>query len=378
MESFSLPQPVPPGLRLAHLDGLRGTAIAFVLIHHLVQPMISTVPGTPSAYLASALTLTYTGVDLFFVLSGFLIGGILLDHRASPRLMPAFFWRRAARILPLACGCIGLGLGLHHLGLADGTPWPAAVYLFFGVNVWMAVAGQWGFQLLAPLWSLAIEEQFYLVTPWIIRFLSPSRLPWLFAGLIVAAPLARWLILTVWPDGRFAASMLPLCRTDSLGLGLLGAWIMRQEAAQAWCRRHAAHLGIIFGATAVGGLYLSRIRAENAGPAMAWGGYTVVAVFYFLILLWTELYRDSGLTRALGCRPLRLLGRYSYFIYLFQGMIAGLIMNLCFHRGSDLTAPPADLLQLATGLAGVLLAAAVSWHWLEAPLLAWSRRRTAY
>jgi peptidoglycan/LPS O-acetylase OafA/YrhL len=372
-----MPAPAAASDRILHLDGLRGVAIALVLVHHLAPPFVPGLPGTPSGYLAAALTLTYTGVDLFFVLSGYLIGGILLDQHASPRLLPAFYWRRAARILPLAGLCVTAGLGLHALGFAEGQPWPAAVYVFFGVNLWMAAVGVWGFLLLAPLWSLAIEEQFYLLAPWIIRIMPPRRWPYFFAALIVSAPLLRWGILAGWSGQYFAASLLPFCRMDSLGLGLLGAWIMRQPAARDWCRRRAGFLAGVFVCACLGCLHLSRIRAGNASPAMAAGGYTVVAVFYFLVLLHTELQRGSRVARTLAWAPWRLLGRYSYFIYLFHGMIVSLAVSLCFQRQFGFV-HPTTWLQLGTGLAALLATAAASWHFLEQPLLAWTRRRAAY
>lgn len=363
--------------RLLHLDGLRGVAIALVLVHHLADLLLVPQPGTLSGYAAAALTLAYTGVDLFFVLSGYLIGGILLDQAASPRLVATFYARRAARILPLAFACVAAGLALYAAGFAAGTPWSPAVYLGFGTNLWMAAGGEWGFPLLAPLWSLAIEEQFYLLAPWIVRSLSAAQRPVFFAGLVVAAPLLRWTILWLWPGSYFAASLLPFCRMDSLGLGVLAAWILRDEAASAWCRQQTAATVALLVAAILGLLHLSRIRALNAGPAMAWGGYTIVAVFYFLVLLQLELHRGSGVARWLAARPLRLLGNYSYFIYLFHGMLISLAVSLCFHGRLGL-AEPAGVLQLAAGCAVLLLAAALSWRWVEQPLLAWTRRKASY
>jgi peptidoglycan/LPS O-acetylase OafA/YrhL len=155
--------------RLLHLDGLRGIAIGLVLIHHFVVPLFGNVPGSPGGYLGAAFTLSYTGVDLFFVLSGYLIGGILLDHRDSPRLFATFYIRRATRILPLAAVCIAVILGSQAIGLyaapEGGRPWPTAVYLLFATNLSMVRANDWGYRPLSHLWSLAIEEQFYLLAP---------------------------------------------------------------------------------------------------------------------------------------------------------------------------------------------------------------------
>src|SRR5471032_1355572 len=141
-----------PGERIRHLDGLRGCAIALVLVHHFVAPLLGNVPASPGAYVAAVLTLSYTGVDLFFVLSGYLIGGILLDHRDSPRLYGTFYARRAARILPLAGLCVAVILaaqraGLYGAGPAEGgAPWPVAAYLLFATNLSMTWASDWGYR----------------------------------------------------------------------------------------------------------------------------------------------------------------------------------------------------------------------------------------
>jgi len=120
------PAPIASSTRVRYLDGLRGIAIGFVLIHHFVVPLLGNVPGSPGAYAAAILTLSYSGVDLFFVLSGYLIGGILLDHRESPRLFTMFYVRRAARILPLAVLCVD---GTTHGPLAQ---WPLTVARWTG------------------------------------------------------------------------------------------------------------------------------------------------------------------------------------------------------------------------------------------------------
>lgn len=93
-QAFALNQRIP------ELDGLRGFAILLVLFFHCLSLPIAELRPNPLAYVKYATRLTWTGVDLFFVLSGFLIGGILVDARDSPRYFPVFYFRRACRILP--------------------------------------------------------------------------------------------------------------------------------------------------------------------------------------------------------------------------------------------------------------------------------------
>jgi peptidoglycan/LPS O-acetylase OafA/YrhL len=152
------------GDRLAELDGLRGIAILFVIVLHYVAR--APVPanarplfGQPNWLLALA-DMSWSGVDLFFVLSGFLIGGILLDHRQSPNLWRAFYSRRVGRIFP----AYFLLLLLAVIGLPGDPPRPEGAvplvtYFLFIQNLWRgALPVVW----LGPCWSIAIEEQFYL------------------------------------------------------------------------------------------------------------------------------------------------------------------------------------------------------------------------
>ena len=363
--------------RIPALDGLRGAAIALVLIQHLVVPLLGQVPASPGAYLAAALTLSYTGVDLFFVLSGYLIGGILLDHRGSPRLFTTFYLRRAVRILPICLLCIGAILGAQAAGLygspPGGRPWPAAVYFLFSTNLWIAAASGWGYGPLAHLWSLGIEEQFYLVAPWLIRWARPARIGILLLGFVLFAVCIRLLLLMAGMNALTVA-MLPICRTDALGLGMLAAWGMRNPVARTWCERRPGRLLGLMGLAAVGCAVLTKLRAGNGSLPMAAGGDTIIALFYTTWLLLCETRPASKLSQLLSATPLVLLGRWSYFIYLFHRFIAGIVISLVFHGRLAICAP-ATWLQLVVGLAGLLVAAAASWRWLEAPFTAWGRRR---
>jgi peptidoglycan/LPS O-acetylase OafA/YrhL len=362
--------------RILALDGLRGVAIALVLIHHFVVPLLGNILGSPGAYLAAALTLSYTGVDLFFVLSGYLIGGILLDHRDSPQLFTTFYLRRAVRILPICLLCIVTILGAQADGLygppQGSRPWPAAVYFLFSTNLWMAAVGDWGYRPLSHLWSLGIEEQFYLGAPWLIRWIRPERIGILLLGFILFAPCVRLALLAAG-ENSFTVAMLPFDRMDALGFGLLSAWGMRNPILRMWCERRPNLLPSLMGIAAVGCMALTKLRAGNGSLPMSAWGYTVMAVFYSSWLLLCETHPASKLCQLLSTTPLVLLGRWSYFIYLFQGLIIGIVVSLVF-RGHLAIGAPTTWLQLVVGLAGLLVVAAASWRWFETPFIAWGRR----
>src|SRR5260370_19570686 len=165
--------------RIPELDGIRGIAIGMVLIAHCFA--IVSRPGSALAYALVPLRLDWTGVDLFFVLSGFLIGGILLDARESSNYFRVFYTRRFFRIVPIYAVllvCAGFTIYLsdarifrrYEEMLTGRLPW--WYFLTFAQNIGMSIHKVWGTFPLGVTWSLAVEEQFYLTLPLLIRFLD--------------------------------------------------------------------------------------------------------------------------------------------------------------------------------------------------------------
>ena len=172
--------PNVPEIREPVLDGIRGLAIFAVLWHHLV-----TFSGLePAVRLDYHLWRTgswgWVGVDLFFVLSGFLITGILYDSRSSGRYYFNFFGRRALRILPLYYGVLAVAFLVVPAFLAprsaEALTRDQAWYWLYLINVKFAFDGWPEPAYLGHFWSLAIEEQFYLIWPLVVRMLSRRRL----------------------------------------------------------------------------------------------------------------------------------------------------------------------------------------------------------
>jgi peptidoglycan/LPS O-acetylase OafA/YrhL len=360
--------------RDAVFDGLRGIAIALVLWHHLVEQALP--PGRESwlGWLRAATNLSWCGVDLFFVISGFFIGGALIDYRESPRLARVFYLRRAVRILPLYYATLALTLGLGALGVMDSfrlfPPW---IYGTFLTNFALANAQRWDWLPLSVLWSLAVEEQFYLLGPWIVRAISPARLPWLAGG----AALVGWLLragLTAWrPDGWFGVQVLMPFRMDCLALGVLVAWILRNrragDIADGLGRRWKAMI-----AAGVGAILLLTLQRPTEGNAiLCWYGYTMLSVFFSLIVAVVAIVRPLGLVRILSVPWLAHLGRHSYFIYLWHALIGVAIIRALGGTHFQLNSlGGAGTVALAIGV--TWCAATVSWKFFEGPLVKWGHR----
>ena len=186
--------------RIPELDGLRGIAIGMVLLHHYFFQPIEAPPSTFLSYLQAAARLGWSGVDLFFVLSGFLIGGILLDARQSTNYFRVFYTRRFLRIIPIYCVFLLLVLALSALGtfgLTSDFSWmfdkrlPWLPHFLFLQNFWMALTTNFGALGLGVSWSLAVEEQFYVTLPPLVRFLSLRNLAFALAAGILFAPISR-------------------------------------------------------------------------------------------------------------------------------------------------------------------------------------------
>ncbi|MGB9202794.1 MAG: acyltransferase [Terriglobales bacterium] len=365
--------PVPNwSVRVPALDGLRGIAILLVLLWHAVFSMEAS-SGFLAKLLAAGL-LTWSGVDLFFVLSGFLIGGILLDARASPRYFQTFYVRRAYRIFPLYFAVIVLFL-VHHLPFrllpghfGDVTPMsiPWWSYATLTQNFWMARQGDFGPVAVAATWSLAVEEQFYLTMPLLVRLIRPKRLLHVVLAVAVAAPLLRVLLRHVLPNGAYACYVLMPCRADALCLGVLSAMMVWSE--RGW-NLLLEKRKVLYGLTAVlfGGVVLMTYSGyDGASMPMTTFGYSVLALFYAGCLLIAVSTSAAG-PGALRNPALMNLGTLAYCAYLLHvPMIEAsrrLLELLHFSRG------PAWLPGGLLGVAVTLAIAKLSWKYFEKPLL---------
>lgn len=359
---------------MAPLDGLRGIAIALVLWHHLVESALPPGRGTWLGWLRAGTNLSWCGVDLFFVLSGYFIGGILIDRRSSPRLARIFYLRRALRILPLYFLTLAAAFAGIAAGLAGaGHLFPAWVYALFLTNFALAASPVWDWLPLSALWSIAVEEQFYLTAPWVVRSIAPARLPWFAAGLALLAWAARVTLVLVFPGHPLAAHVLMPLRMDTLALGVLVAWAVRHAPAQPCFAALSAHwqaslagIGLVIALLTVQGL-------QQGDPKLCLYGYTLLATGFALLVALVAGGRPAGLNRLFAFRPLAHLGRHSYFVYLWHGLIgAGLIRGLAGEHFVLHT--PAGAALVAGAVAVTWGAAILSWKVLEGPLVALGQR----
>jgi peptidoglycan/LPS O-acetylase OafA/YrhL len=358
--------------RLRQLDGLRGCAIILVLLWHYVFCQLNPPAGTFLHMAKSWLSFAWSGVDLFFVLSGFLITGILLDNAKATNYFRTFYIRRACRILPiyLLLLLVFITSAWAFNDQAGRFPWlfskeiPLWAYATFTQNIVMGLKNTWGPALaLGPTWSLAVEEQFYLVLPLMIYFAPRRILPWLFVGLIVLAPSLR-----ATAENFLQLYVQAPYRADSLISGALLAWCVRQPAVLQFFVAQRRRLYLIFGGLCAAAI----ISSQRAVPSLALD-YLIFAALYACLLL--LVYIDSGglLGRLLQSRVLVWFGTLSYGIYLFhQPVSAGL--HAWIHGKPPLIGSVGDALITCLALAVTLLLAACSFRLIERRFIEFGHR----
>ncbi len=382
--------PALDGLRVPALDGLRGIAIAMVMLYHFdfLYHLHFTDEGASLVLLDDLVSKTFgagwAGVDLFFVLSGFLITGILYDAKGpARRFFASFYARRSLRIFPAYYGFLALLLVslplLGETGAAEeilrALPW----YASYLTNVQEALNPglRPDFLFAGHIWSLAVEEQFYLVWPAFVFLFSRRTLLWVCAaGLLAALALRAGFDLAGLPSSL--GYVLTPARMDALAAGAIIALVARGPGSLRLLRAWAPALA---GTSLVLLLLLGALN-DGLPPQNAWVhtvGFSMVALlFAACIVLTLGLRVGSTAHAALSNAPLRWMGRYSYAAYLLHLPTATLLARKAgaFGDAPDVQGStlPGELAFMVTAGAITLALAWLSWQLWESRFLRLKRR----
>jgi peptidoglycan/LPS O-acetylase OafA/YrhL len=368
--------------RIPELDGLRGIACMMVFLMHYfavfdlgpdtmkaIYDFLGVVPGggghAPGSHGAPAITiLCASGVDLFFVLSGFLISGILFDNANAPNYFRTFYVRRVCRIFPIyylvfVSMLIGLALvdyvpAMNKWLLRDLMPlWSYATFtqtFFMAIDATKNAGGRW----VAMTWSVAVEEHFYLIFPFIVRFFSRTTVRDLAILSLIAAPVCRVLANA---SGAWYYPLLP-CRLDCISVGVLLAYTIRQPGVWDWLRANRLR---IYGAMAmcmVGFVFFHDHML----------GYTWLALFFGCVLLTVVVHPETLLATICRWRVLCYLGTLSYGIYMYHQAINGILHAVFFADEPVIRGWATFGVTLLSVLATALVSMA-SYHFVEKYLL---------
>jgi peptidoglycan/LPS O-acetylase OafA/YrhL len=374
------------GEHVPALDGLRGIAILFVILFHYVTASNFGGDSFVTRKILGVCVCMWSGVDLFFVLSGFLITGILLRAKDSPGYFRNFYMRRVLRIFPLYYGAlVVILLVVPHLVSAI-TP---AIQRIFDAQGWL-----WAYSediaitvhnddffdpdwlWVGHFWSLAVEEHFYLVWPLVVFVCSRRALIGTSLALIVLAPAIRFTMLAMHFDPA-AVYTLTLSRLDELAFGGLLAVLAQRSSYEQLARLARWCLGGSL-------LYLTAVLLIRRKP-FYWAhwsalgvGFSALAALAGALVVFAVGPTRGRYRRVLESRVLRWFGKYSYGAYVIHtpmqpvylrlfppGRIAELAAGLG-HTGSRL----AGLLGFAAlGMSLTMLLAMASFHAFEKPFL---------
>ena len=328
MQSETLASNTGPRLRLdTHmpaLDGIRGLAVLMVLIFHFIGNTLAT--NAPERVVTGIANYGAFGVELFFILSGFLITGILYDGRDKPSYFRHFYMRRVLRIFPLYYGVLALvllvapllppfqGPTLDFLVKNQAWAW------LYGVNVYIAKEAAWSFSYLDHFWSLAVEEHFYFFWPLVVFLLAgrPRTLIAVCLGISACALLGRMAGPAMGLHWWTTYVLTPF-RLDGLTLGAFMAVYARQpgglERMTAWLPRAAAVAAGLLAFT-----YLAS-RLSGGTPSdtlLALRSGAIQALLACLLFFTLVAPARSAISRFFTSRPMVFLGTYSYGLYVYH------------------------------------------------------------
>ncbi|HVZ73409.1 MAG TPA: acyltransferase [Polyangia bacterium] len=298
------------------LDGVRGVAIVAVMLHNFSGI------GEPPTRLSHVFEWGWTGVQLFFVLSGFLITRILLEAGRSPGVLRAFLARRVLRIVPLYFATLAVYFFVVPL-LFDAPTVVAAehnqLWYWLFLSNWGDPLG-FGAPGLQHLWSIAVEIQFYLLWPFVALGASDRRLRRLCFTLIFLSLVSLIGIRFGWGSSSSAVYKFTVTRMSAPVIGGLVALVTKRRA---WCALYMRHR-VALGWTTAGALLVLvawRHGLQHTDPAVQTIGYALVALLFaqWLLTIVLGLPALGGAMLSLpSWRPLRVVGRLSYGMYILH------------------------------------------------------------
>lgn len=368
-------RPSPPegvtGPHLVALDGVRGLAIVLVLFVHFVGD--NTPRGVIERSMVRLANYGAWGVDLFFVLSGFLITGILWDSKTKPHYFRNFYVRRTLRIFPLHYAALALLFVVvprlpiaYPAGLAEAHQHQEWLWAYAG-NLYLSLRGTWtALPFVGHFWSLAVEEHFYLVWPVVVLLCSRRRLLAVCVGCsLFALGLRSVLALSGVSDVALVA--LTPCRLDALCIGAFLAVSSRTVGIET-LGRHARPALLVLASLVLLTTGWNAVIGALPGIVLPVRGSLVALAFGALLVVTLTSSSDSPVGRVFRSPTLRFFGKYSYGLYVFQAIIA------TWFQASDVEGRLTDalrshalamVLQAAIGVGASTLLAVLSYELFE-------------
>jgi peptidoglycan/LPS O-acetylase OafA/YrhL len=341
---------------IAGLDGLRAVAALGVVAFHL---------GLHDTSRLKFVAVGWSGVNLFFVLSGFLITTILLQDRNNKHYYSPFYLRRSLRIFPIYYLVLSI---MIFWSVSEGrsvSEWPR--FATFTQNLLLSGKRVSDFAVsLGHTWTLAIEEQFYLLWPLAVRNLPTRLLKRVVIVLILIGPISRYFAAWRYEEDIYKASIAYyahlFCYFDMLAWGALGAIVYHEQTFGRDRIEFVAKCGLALGAAIIGCIiFRDGFASINDSFYSGWGQlvFSSCGPIYLSLLI---LAMSGGmLTRALELRPVRYCGRISYGLYLYHYPVLIFLAEMNY-RSSEWE-------RRFIVLGATFAISAASYHWIERPIL---------
>jgi peptidoglycan/LPS O-acetylase OafA/YrhL len=346
--------------RVPELEGIRGIAISLVLLFHLRTPLLS---------------IGWCGVDLFFVLSGFLITSILLATKESRAYFRSFYGRRVLRIFPLYFVALFvvfyLGLPIaQRFGWAHAVAFRDQIWFWLYVSNWRNAFGH-NLYYLSHFWSLAVEEQYYLFWPLAVFLLSRRSLASLCFATVIGCLLLR-IVFGLSGANPELLQRATIFRIDTLAMGGLVALLVTGSKPTDRMQRYFRNAALLSAAVVVGVIVVS--GTSQLQLPMVTLGYTALGIASAWVVWYSTANCGSPdfVCRVFRARPLRELGKYSYGMYVLHYPLIILVLEAAKRfvaRHSGQWSGTAHLVAILIGFGGSYLAALVSWKLIESHFL---------
>ena len=349
--------------RIVALDGFRGLMTVLVVFSHFYGEVRSGIP---------ALMMGWLAVDAFFVLSGYLIGRLILDKAKHKNFFWIFYVRRICRTFPIYFFCV---IGVFYINdvfhpattYQEQATFPLWTYVTFVQNFWMVSYDAIGQHWLSPTWTLAVEEQFYLIAPAMIVFTPRRFLMPVLVSLVALAMASRIYFLNSSEISNFAAQIMLISNADVLVAGIIAAVALRTWKLD-WARYdqflRVAPV-VLLSATMV----LAIIMGSESYIFKSLAQTLVSAAFALMIM---SLVRGSPEAARYEHKVLRFFGNISYAVYLTHLTVPGILHNLVLGTVPDIGTPA----QIAVTTAALPLTVLISWiltKLVEEPITAYGR-----